>query len=280
MYYLSDCTSDWYNANTAASEMGGYLASITDMDENNFVQSIAMTANIAMTPNWYAWIGLNFYTCSTICAWSSGEPLIFENYHSSTPFDYFFTIWWLSGKWFDFDSGWPLRYIIEFDSNPDCNNPNKQYVCHNGNTICVNNSAIQTHLDHGDYLGPCAGCNNPNSMQAVFNDIPEAEYGDSHVVAHAIEDLPDASSENHGINLFPNPTTGEVSIMFPGLKHDVEGQIKIYDPLGKEMLTRQLNPEENMIRLDLDESRFSCGIYYVVLMANGNVQTKRLIISQ
>lgn len=28
-------------------------------------------------------------------------------------------------------------------------------VCHNGNTITISQSALQTHLDHGDYIGPC-----------------------------------------------------------------------------------------------------------------------------
>ena len=276
VYYLSDCTSDWYNANTAASEMGGYLVSITDMAENNFVLSMVPAGS-------NAWIGLHF-DCS-ICTWSSGEPIVFVYFYKDNWSNPWFAMrgsngYWDDGKWYDYDASAIHRYIIEFDSNPDCNNPNKQYVCHNGNTICINNDAVQAHLDHGDFQGPCSGCNDPNSMQAVFNDIPEAEYGDSHVVTPAIEDLSDASSVNHGINLFPNPTTREVSIMFPVLKHEGEGQIKIYDPFGKELLTRQLNPEENRIHLDLDESRFSCGIYYVVLVANGNLQTKRLIISR
>lgn len=32
----------------------------------------------------------------------------------------------------------------------------KVYVCHKGkNTLCIDESAVQAHLDHGDYLGPC-----------------------------------------------------------------------------------------------------------------------------
>ena len=31
----------------------------------------------------------------------------------------------------------------------------KQYVCHNGNTLDLPPSAVQAHLDHGDYRGSC-----------------------------------------------------------------------------------------------------------------------------
>jgi hypothetical protein len=34
--------------------------------------------------------------------------------------------------------------------------PNKVLICHKGTeTICVNKNALQAHLNHGDYLGPC-----------------------------------------------------------------------------------------------------------------------------
>jgi hypothetical protein len=33
---------------------------------------------------------------------------------------------------------------------------NKVNVCHNGHTICISVNAMQTHLDHGDLLGPCS----------------------------------------------------------------------------------------------------------------------------
>src|SRR5687767_4927226 len=66
VYYLSDCTSDWYNANTAATEMGGYLVSISSLDENNFVKSI-------LSSNTYAWIGANFLDYTYPYIWASGE---------------------------------------------------------------------------------------------------------------------------------------------------------------------------------------------------------------
>jgi hypothetical protein len=37
------------------------------------------------------------------------------------------------------------------------NNNDKVTICHNGNTICVSQSAVPAHLNHGDHLGCCTG---------------------------------------------------------------------------------------------------------------------------
>ncbi|WP_281228975.1 Ig-like domain-containing protein [Flavobacterium aquiphilum] len=37
------------------------------------------------------------------------------------------------------------------------NNNDKVQICHNNNVICVAQSAVQTHLNHGDNLGSCSG---------------------------------------------------------------------------------------------------------------------------
>lgn len=36
-----------------------------------------------------------------------------------------------------------------------CDSDKKVSVCHNGHTICISVSALQTHLDHGDTEGEC-----------------------------------------------------------------------------------------------------------------------------
>mmetsp|Transcript_7656 Transcript_7656/g.16118 ORF Transcript_7656/g.16118 Transcript_7656/m.16118 type:complete len:82 (-) Transcript_7656:808-1053(-) len=37
------------------------------------------------------------------------------------------------------------------------NNPNKLFICHNGNTLCVSENAVASHLDNhdDDYCGEC-----------------------------------------------------------------------------------------------------------------------------
>ena len=48
-------------------------------------------------------------------------------------------------------------------------NGNTTTVCHNGNTITVSQNALQAHLDHGDVMGSCDGCIDPDQIDpAVF----------------------------------------------------------------------------------------------------------------
>jgi hypothetical protein len=46
--------------------------------------------------------------------------------------------------------------ILHLPSEWRCGNSNKKVqICHNGNTLCISQSAVPAHLAHGDYLGPC-----------------------------------------------------------------------------------------------------------------------------
>ncbi len=33
--------------------------------------------------------------------------------------------------------------------------PNKVVICHKGKTISVSSASLNSHLAHGDYVGPC-----------------------------------------------------------------------------------------------------------------------------
>jgi hypothetical protein len=66
----------------------------------------------------------------------------------------------------------------------------KVLVCHKGkNTLCVDESAVQAHLNHGDFLGPCnpvqcevvatggeITCNDPVISMAAFTNAAGATY--------------------------------------------------------------------------------------------------------
>lgn len=266
-YYLSDCTSDWYNAGVAATEMGGYLVSIKDVEENYFVQSM-------LEPYSFAWIGLTT-NCSS-CTWSSGESIEYSNLGCSNGSGYW-AIRGAFGDWCDFDAFDPLPYIIEFSSNPDCNNPNKQYVCHNWNTICISNSAVQNHLDHGDFLGPCGGCNDPNSMQILKPVVPATDMKVEQTVAEYYVEHHSADSAETKFSIYPNPASNLLDVLFPA--GNESGQLIIHDQVGKRVWSAVPEIHQKAMSVDLAEVRMGPGIYFISFISDGNTVTRKFIVS-
>jgi hypothetical protein len=81
------------------------------------------------------------------------------------------------------------------DGLPDCKYPpayaqiiaawkcgsNKVYVCHNGNTICINKNALAAHIAHGDYLGPCHNADCDDDCDGIGNACDLCPGGDDAV---------------------------------------------------------------------------------------------------
>ncbi len=87
------------------------------------------------------------------------------------------------------------------------NNNDKVEVCHNGNSLCIAQSAVQAHLNQGDCLGGCP-CHNRHSQ--------EVDDGSTNVAMSSI-------------TVFPNPNSGQFTIagLQPG------SLIQIYNVLGQ-----------------------------------------------
>ncbi len=125
-------------------------------------------------------------------------------------------------------------------------NNQKISICHNGNQICVDGSAVPGHLAHGDYVGTCATSN-----------IPGGDRAENSLV---------------GFEVFPNPSNGTVNINLPA-GNGQTGIIRIFNEQGK--LVRQLNSGGlTKLSLRLETS----GIYLVQWMTVKEILTKRLLI--
>jgi hypothetical protein len=61
-----------------------------------------------------------------------------------------------------------------------CGN-NKVVVCHNDHEICINQNAVQDHLNHGDILGPCHAvfCEENSSLSSGNSLVPENNWTES-----------------------------------------------------------------------------------------------------
>jgi len=132
-------------------------------------------------------------------------------------------------------------FTLGSDLAPCGTGPNKYYVCHNGNTLCVNINALQAHLDHGDYLGMC------NAM--VMKNTNETS-----------------------ISIHPNPNNGRFSVNIFAEQRGIS-KIEIFDALGKSIY----QSEGSFNTVDIDISKYKNGIFLLKYSSETHQETFRLI---
>jgi len=79
--------------------------------------------------------------------------------------------------------------------------------------------------------------------------------------------------------LYPNPTQNEVNVLFNAASARTF-QLNIFDMVGKQVYTQQLNLEEGQNKYNVNVAELSKGIYFVELLNNEERQVKKLIIER
>ena len=123
----------------------------------------------------------------------------------------------------------------------------KVYMCHGGSTICVGESAVQAHLNHGDFLGPCTGCIEPRST---------------------------AREEPLDLTVLPNPASDNVEIRFTGSGEPAT--LRLIDQMGQ--LVHQAAVPAQTDHIDLSVVAYPSGLYYVQVSSMKENMIRRLII--
>lgn len=149
-----------------------------------------------------------------------------------------------------------LNYA-DYSDDWKCAN-NKIQICHNGNTICVNKNSIGAHYNHGDNIGPCIDC-----------VVPRLGYGGL--------DLDQMKATSVDLELFPNPSSGEVNVHVKGLGE--EGELFVFDYLGRLVHRQVVGSGQTMVKLQIDKSTWGIGNFVVKMNSNKESVTKLLIIS-
>ena len=85
----------------------------------------------------------------------------------------------------------------------------------------------------------------------------------------------DHESFNNGIQIFPNPASGELNFYFPGSTGN--GQLSIFNSLGVEVFSKTLAGEEAK-KFSITQN-FSAGIYSVVFRKNESVWLSKLVMA-
>ncbi len=134
-------------------------------------------------------------------------------------------------------------------------NNQKVTICHNNNTICVDANAVNAHLAHGDYVGPCVA----SRGEITDHEIPKPVI---------VENL------KPGFNIYPNPSNGNFIITL-NLTGDNIGErtIRVINSNGQ--IVKQLNiAQQNKLNINVDEA----GIYHVQVITGKQVLTKKLVV--
>jgi hypothetical protein len=152
--------------------------------------------------------------------------------------------------------------------DPYCdNNPNsrKVYVCHNGNTNCVSENAVQTFLNKGDKLGQCDWYNNAVSTVTMANKTDGAS----------------ATAFSVLLNVYPNPFSKATQIQYT-VPTAASISIMVYDLLGRERGTVFTGERKaGTYNIVYNADGLDAGVYYCRITARANgkeyVQLQKLI---
>jgi len=135
------------------------------------------------------------------------------------------------------------------------NNNNKVYICHNGNTLCVSTNAVQAHLNHGDFLGPCSSCGDRNGS------------------------ITREQADHLELELYPNPANDEVTIDLNGLG-EANASLTMFDNLGRIIMSKNIVGDTHHAQFKVSLNGFASGKYFVRVITANEVQTKNLVISR
>jgi parallel beta-helix repeat protein len=128
-YYAVLSYMSWDAAERTAQAMGGHLASITSAGEQSFIRANILGDDAFL--NGALWIGLNDILQEGAFAWTSGEPVVYTNWHPDeingdggdaqnavminarrdTPAE--------RGTWSDAPRSWVMLALAEFPTQPD-----------------------------------------------------------------------------------------------------------------------------------------------------------------
>lgn len=140
-------------------------------------------------------------------------------------------------------------------------NNNKVLMCHEGNTICVSSNAVNAHLNHGDFLGPCVSCDEGNRTSPIPGNNGGFE-----------------TTEGLSMRLYPNPTGGRLFIDLNGLENS-EATLAVFNPLGSMVYEQTIAQYTDFVELDLSSQKIATGEYFVRVTSNDGVVVHKFVLS-
>ena len=277
----------WSNGQTTATATGlaagNYTVTITDANGCQGTAAVTLSQPAALTANAGANTTVIFgypspNNCATLTAsgsggcgpytyaWSNGGSTASINVCPSVTTDYTVTVTDANGC----SATDQVRVCVNNVVCGRAGNHAKISICHvppgnpnNGQTLCISETAVSTHLGHGDYLGAC-GSNNTLCLDgSLSNQVSKSA----------------ASPDGMGISAFPNPFAGNTTVEF-STAGDEQVMVRAYNVLGEEMGLLFEGPMAGgeTRRVEFAPVKAASGIYLVKLTtASGKSVTKRVV---
>ena len=129
--------------------------------------------------------------------------------------------------------------------------------------ICVDQSAVQEHLNHGDFLGKCTStCKAPVSNA-------KTPHSDKMLVEATVTDI---DPTEFAVKVFPNPTDNQFTLVLEGGSSE-KIEVLVYDMLARKV--KRIEKNENQPIVFGEE--FPVGEYIVLIRQGDNAKTLNLI---
>ncbi len=117
-YYLSRAQMTWQEASSLAQESGGYLVTVNDQAENDFVRD-SYRSHLEEGAD-ILWLGNNDIAVEGQWVWENGEQVGYENWHVGEPNDEGGQdcghMWYMDGTWDDTVCTYALFALVEVEN--------------------------------------------------------------------------------------------------------------------------------------------------------------------
>ena len=215
-YYTSDNMLSWNEADELSSSFGGYLASISSMEENNFIYSFFGDNHM--------WIGFTDSSEEGNWIWTDGSETTFTNWNNTQPDNA-----WLGqhhaimlkfdGTWDDYDAIEPLYFVMEITPCLE-----GEFVLEEDIYGCTDLSACNYNMEatteNGSCIfvfGSCESCDGGDQDGTgfvVFNDIDGDGVCDSDEI--------DGCMDSIACNYFSSATDDDGSCVYADSYYDCD----------------------------------------------------------
>jgi hypothetical protein len=153
----------------------------------------------------------------------------------------------------------------DYPADWKCSN-NKLYISHVDEygvyrTRCINKNSLPEHLSHGDWAGPNQSCQ---------QNVAAPGTGGNTIQVDALQ---------AELTIFPNPARHKVYIQL-GRQQTPAATLRILDVLGKVVYEKALSEDVDQLTIDLNNSQFENGTYFVSVIEAGAISTRSFVVQR